>query len=457
VARDDVTGVTVGHPPGWERVATALTAITLGYPLDVLPPDTFRPTITVTVEPALGCPDPLQTVSRGVLAGLLQAIPGLQLVSLDAVTLRGRHDGRRLVSVYRQPPFAVELTQWWLVSDGIVTSVSASCGIPQAPAVRKYVDYALSCLEPADRLPAGTPAVLVPPPVELDRAALAESLRLEDLGWIAAAQPFRREGPQLGPDGWLLLAEVLHRPALRGPAIAPRVRAAVDVLIEHELLTATGEPTAAGATIGRTLDEPTATFRVEAGRSGRRHDLRIACDARQAVVLASASPATLEGPAGAVGSDGRPDLDDGLTLDVVEPAWVPAVIASWMGLAPAWMLADLPDRLPRELFTTRCDDPATPPPDGASGPLRALWAQDWVLCGLRTTRIEHAGPLDPAVPGRPADDSQQVLILAAGARGTYRIEDDPAQPSVALRPVPPYLLWQYLKDAATAALHRPTG
>ena len=335
IVRDEATGVAVGCPRGWQPVDGARAPIVLTLPRTSLPPSVFRPTITVNVEAAPPEPDSLATHSTTAIAGLLRAVPGLHVVSLDLVTFPGNHEGRRLVAVYHQPPHAVQLTQWWTIVNGVVSTVGVSSGIQQVDGLATDVDQCMDSFTPATRLP-GAPAR---PPVAgqalLDEYALTSGVRLERLDWLSLAQPYRRHGPRLARDGWGLLVTALGQ-RVNPRQLSQQLRRQAEVLIRFGLLNPEGRLTDPGRSIADTLHRPMATFRADASYAGRTHSLRIAVGEGGAVALATASPvATVErsgdlerrtvlGPT--PGPDTFDDPNDpadarlgDLALDIIEP------------------------------------------------------------------------------------------------------------------------------------------
>lgn len=156
--QDERTGAGLTSPPGWERIGAGLAVIALAEPAGTVPDGAFRSNVVLTVEdvPVIG--HDLATYSDFVVGGLLRAIPGLHIASVDMVELAGGLLGRRLVACYREELAPVVLQQWWTVRGGVATAVSASASVSAYAWALAFFPFCLRDLRPAVRaLPAGTP------------------------------------------------------------------------------------------------------------------------------------------------------------------------------------------------------------------------------------------------------------------------------------------------------------
>jgi hypothetical protein len=185
---------------------------------------------------------------------------------------------------------------------------------------------------------------------------------VEDLSRIAADQPYESLGP------------LLPRQALQILATSGRkITLGLKELAESGLATEKGKLTEQGRLVKEILTKPRGRIRVESSRGRTPLTFEAYVASGQAVLLASASPASLA----------EVPHDDILTasalvrLDVVPVEHVPIAIAAWTGMAPAWSLATNPEMIDHELLLHRADDPAVPPPADADENLKYVWSQPW--------------------------------------------------------------------------------
>lgn len=218
---------------------------------------------------------------------------------------------------------------------------------------------------------------------------------VEDLSRVARAQPFTTAGP------------VVDRAALEAFASARRrVRGDVpEALVRAGLVGTGGRFTDAGRHVAAYLTASEGRVRVESGRGHAPLSLEAYLRGGRALVVATAAPGTFDQvPRG----DAVVEAGTTLTLDVVDGAAVPAMIAAWVGLGPAWSLATSPADVPEALLVQRVDDPRTPPPDGADAHLRHVWGQPWFLWTLAATGNR------PAIAAVNAGPSGHYVLTAPG-------------------------------------------
>lgn len=152
-SRDLATGAAIGHPEGWERLDPGDFAIALAWPEHALGPRQFRPNIMVSVERVPEEELGGDGYTRTLMAGLIDTLPGAHVMSMDEVVLPGTHTGFRLVAAYRTDGYAVALRQYWVVSDGIVTSVGQSCAVESFDAMSEVYACSMRGFVPAVRVP----------------------------------------------------------------------------------------------------------------------------------------------------------------------------------------------------------------------------------------------------------------------------------------------------------------
>ena len=317
-------------------------------------PESFRPTLTVAVEPA--SPERASIEQHAALTIAEQIELGAHVAATDLWPVEGQPEGRRVVSIHAAMNTTVVQVQYLAVRGDRVVTMS----LQQDAAV-----YAASA--PVFALATGTLQVehgdaVRPDPAaapNLDAFAAARGLSLEDLSRVRAAQPFVADGVRLGPGQ---LAGLLEGNMAK---------------VEHPL-----------------IHQASRTVIVEATTGQSRATLHAYLSPAGAAVVATAPP-------------GAPELDpDEGTFTLAEyPAAAAAVaVARWIGVAPAWPFGlsdDGPATIPLELFNSRVGDSNTPMPEGAAPALVRLWSQPWQL-----TTLTLAG----------ADESFLLLITdAAGA------------------------------------------
>ena len=257
----------------------------------------------------------------------------------------------------------------------------------------------------------------------LDPYMLSIGEPLEDLSKIAAAQPFRSQGPSLPRDD----LDVLTRAA----RARWRSVGATPALAEAGLMDDTGV-TSDGQTVVSLLTGATGRVRVESGRGRAPLTLDVYLRDGLALTLATSSPAAL---ADAPHGDDLLAVASTVGLDILDTAAVPAHIASWVGLAPAWSLATAPTEIREDLVLARVDDPGTPPPAGADAHLRHVWEQPWYMWTLRASGSEHG-----------------LLMVQAGAAGCFVVRSSRTPESVTFGAAVSAEVWLRIVGAVAGAV-----
>jgi hypothetical protein len=255
----------------------------------------------------------------------------------------------------------------------------------------------------------------------LDPYLVSIGEELEELSGIAASQPYRPGGPTLPREDLAVLAKA-------ATARLRKVRA-TPTLVEAGLMDEDGL-TADGRTLAAVLTQPEARMRVESGRGRAPLTLDISLRGGLGLAVATASPASIDQvPHG----DTILEVAGTVGLDLVDSSGVPALIASWVGLSPAWSLATSPGTLPEETVLSRVDEPSTPPPPGADDHLRYVWSQPWYLWTLR------------------ASGAHGLVVVRAGAAGQFVLTSADEPGHVGFAAVPAAQLWPHLvAQTATA-------
>jgi len=255
----------------------------------------------------------------------------------------------------------------------------------------------------------------------LDAYLVGIGEELEDLSRVGGAQPFAPTGPSLPREDLALLAAAAAGGAVKGTSTLTGAGLVADGLLTED-----------GRTVATLLTAPTSRLRVESGRGRAPLTLDVHVRGGLALAVATASPAALtEAPTGeallaAAGT---------VTLDVLDAAAVPAHIASWVGLGPAWALATSPTDVPEDTVLARVDDADIPPPPDADAHLRHAWAQPWHLWTVRSSAGGHG-----------------LVVVRAGTAGHLALTSSSVPGHVGLHPVASAALWAGLVDLVSGAV-----
>jgi len=211
-------------------------------------------------------------------------------------------------------------------------------------------------------------------PIDVYLSGVGE--QLEDLEQVVPKTRYRFTGTVLTTDDVRVLEDGMA--ATGGPP--PRS------LVDAGLADQRGAFSPIGDAIHHAMAEPAGRVHVESSqRSGTTSFSAWFLDGR-AVVVATERPVP-------VGSSEDAELPSApgttVRLDWMDAAQVPAAIAAWVGLRPAWNLATEPAMLPEAEVVARCEDPRAPAPTGADAHLRHVWAQPWTPWTLATTGFSH--------------------------------------------------------------------
>jgi hypothetical protein len=191
---------------------------------------------------------------------------------------------------------------------------------------------------------------------------------VEDLSRISAGQPYESLGPLLPRQALQILA-----------GSGRKVTLGLKELLDAGLATEKGKLTQQGNLVREILTKPEARIRLESSRGRATLTFEAYVAGGQAVLLASASPASLtEVPHG----EDILTASASVRLDFVPASYVAIAIASWVGVAPAWSLATRPELIEQDLLVQRADDDAVPPPADADEHLKYVWSQPWFLWTL---------------------------------------------------------------------------
>ncbi|WP_456787808.1 hypothetical protein [Cellulomonas sp. P5_C5] len=225
--------------------------------------------------------------------------------------------------------------------------------------------------------------------------------QVEDISRIAAAQPFRSRGPSLPRDDLDLL--------VRATRAKLRKFRATPALLDAGLMDDQG-PTSDGRTVARLLQVPAGRLHLESGRGRAPLTLDVYVHGTRAIALSTVSPAAL---VDVLHGDDLLAAATTVGVDIVASSAVPAHIAAWVGLAPAWSLGTSPVEIAEATVMARVDDPSTPPPPDADAALRYVWEQPWFLLTMTTAPFQRGLFVVNAGP------AGQFVVNATTKRGVY--------------------------------------
>lgn len=252
-------------------------------------------------------------------------------------------------------------------------------------------------------------------------ASRVRNSSLERLSGLAAKQPFTSTGPWLDPAAVALLHKVAQTHRI-GRFERSGKEPAIKALTDAELLSRSGQLTPGGQYVTRPLDRPTSALSFSASYLGQATELRVWMDEDNALLLAGPSAGTLvREPDTAAEQLGMLQLKF-ISLNELFP-----VLASWLGIAPAWNLPVSPSTLPVKVLNSRQLIPG-PAPEGANEALAYVWSEPWFLWHLL---------LDPVT-------GKGVGYLNAGGAGHYRVGADADQAT--LTSIPSANVYRHLVD-----------
>ncbi|WP_122262054.1 hypothetical protein [Ornithinimicrobium cerasi] len=390
-------------PPGWVQVPQEPDAD--GTTLLVLAPGEWsqdwgvRPNLVV----GLGAPTSasIRAVATRTAATLLAVDDGHRIVAWDLWEDDG---GRRIVSTYPAGTALVCATSWVRLEGGRPLSVTATVDADRYLRVMPLLTEAVRSLRvqgvvggdrvggtgdlgrtaPEADAPDGQQDETAEPRTDDYWAAHGETL--EDLGRLQLAQPWEPDGLTLSRAAYAALAEA-GRGLLGGTRVRKADAAALDELRRAGLVDDAGRLTEEGTTTHTALTQADRRVRVESVAGGVPGTFEAARHGDTALVWATDPPARHAGR-DTLGRDVLASATCG-TLQWIPLMQLPAQLAAWLQVGPAWPVATAPARVPHDLVAARADDPATAPPPDADDHLRSVWAEPWFTWTL-TTDTGHA-------------------------------------------------------------------
>ncbi|WP_102160561.1 hypothetical protein [Zhihengliuella halotolerans] len=257
---------------------------------------------------------------------------------------------------------------------------------------------------------------------------------VEDLSKLPASQSFDTEGPLFSDSTIAFLITQFDRHGLgRFELMAhPQV---VEELVAGGLMEPGGAFTPTLELMLDALRDRDFSVKLTGRHHGTDTRLQIHAGAGRAFVLAGAPAAEIvhgKAPRGAT-PEGK------VRADVVPVEGLPALIAAWAGLGPAWTVAGDLDTLTHADYERGVDGQLTAPADCDAATAR-LFAQPWFAWNMEIEKTPFARSW-----------------LNAGAAGHYAVgaQDDG---TVAIQPVPALQVWDVLlHELGAATLARPAA
>jgi hypothetical protein len=156
VIHHPATGLALPVPPGWQAALDAGAPIVLAAP--VLPADegqipAFRSNTVATAERPKPDLTTIAAYTTASLTNLRLLLTGLHVIAADAVDIAG-HDGCRVLCGYRDGIFAIAAEYWWVIADGIATTLTTSCQVEQYLDASPVFEDIAAGLVPATRIAA---------------------------------------------------------------------------------------------------------------------------------------------------------------------------------------------------------------------------------------------------------------------------------------------------------------
>jgi hypothetical protein len=149
-----VTGLALPVPPGWRAVRDAGAPVVLVAPPvpaepDEVPP--FRPNLVAAAERPRTELAAIAAYADASLVNLQLLLAGLHVIAVDVIDIAG-HEARRALCGYRDGVFAVASEYWWVIVNGVATTLTASCQVEQYLTVSPVFENIAAGLTPATQV-----------------------------------------------------------------------------------------------------------------------------------------------------------------------------------------------------------------------------------------------------------------------------------------------------------------
>lgn len=280
------------------------------------------------------------------------------------------------------------------------------------------------------------------------QASAAYGEPVEELGKLRTALPWSSRGPHLAWETLEFMALYASRRRL-GRLEARSNRAAVDTLVAADLMKADGAWNDAGLLVTDALRNTRASIEVDGGHGPTRTRMDIKVGNRTALAMA--------GP-------GVDDVLEGIgmstthrQLDIVGVEGVPALIAQWVGLGPAWSVGQAVEMDGSEFSQIlHRGGPGAGGPGAPSG-FERFWDVPWFEWSIRVVAPQSADSMESGDGESGAENRSAApragvewRFVNAGKAGHFHY--DYADRAVRLTPAPSFSVWMELLRAVDEVL-----
>lgn len=389
------------HDPASVQAAGAEPWPVVLAPRHWSPDDGFQPTLTLAATPA----DPSYSPHRAGMDALARAMEeeGSHIVGYDQWP-----SGRRLTWLTSADGSPVVVQQWVLARAARVVTLTAAVDVTQwietaglLDEVVRNVSWTDAPAPEPDRPARGLSGGGGEPRRDSDLAALG--IDAEDLSHVSTRQRFRPAGATLDREGVVALLGAEPVPGAQPPAKTPRD------LVRAGLATPEGA-TREGMRLRTIVQEADRVIEVEGVVGPLRLRFSLYGRGAEAVVLCSDGVSQWVGKA----PRRRALSETSARSHVVEIPTAQAVpmLASWLGVGPAWSLGTNPRQMSEELVVQRVQDRGTPPPSGADAQLKQVWARVGALWTVTAHDLRTRGSWSLAAAD--AHDRGAYQLTSAG-------------------------------------------
>jgi hypothetical protein len=151
LVRHPATSLALPVPPGWRAVLDAGAPVVLAAPLAPAAPGErppFRPNAVGAVErprPELAA---IADYAAASVTNLRMLLTGLHVIAVDVIDIAG-HEARRALCGYRDGITAVASEYWWVIADGVATTLTTTCQVEQYMQISPVFENIAAGMAPA--------------------------------------------------------------------------------------------------------------------------------------------------------------------------------------------------------------------------------------------------------------------------------------------------------------------
>lgn len=409
--------LTISVPGDWGMISDGGETVVIGH--QDAPEGVFSPNTVIRQTPTNAT---LTALASEAIATTIAAFDGAHFIANDIAEIDG-HAARAQIFTYDAGGYSIVVHRRLALVGNLGVEITTSFTVGQSEVLGPVAD-AIAANVAIDRSVGlavaaadsdGTEAL--PEPCR-DEFMATVGHDVERVSRIGTAQPFTSQGPVVSEEGVQFLLD--HRSAKKlGKFQLLRIGKLRAELVDAGFMDPRGQLTDRFRFHALALEQSPHLIQIEAHYGAIDTSLTVWMGWDQALIAAGPSYSQI-----VLGSEEDAIDLEKVRLDVVDPAQLPGVIASWTGLAPAWTVQMSPDRIDMETFGQRMEGSA-PVPDASDELLARLWAEPWFAWRL-TAEATHLAR----------------AWLNAGAAGYYAmgVESD----GMVLSAVPSVVVWQAL-------------